>query len=166
MLPQPHYRRHRTAGLVSVVLFGSLCLGLIPASCSSPASPSSQVSPEPQACSAVGSASTLRILLEGEKLQAYTMEASTAEGDVYRVQCAATSLPALPSFSRVSGICDETGVTFYAFTPDEVTITLVWNHNRRSQWFKPVYETYWPDGPQCDSYRDGTIHFTIPRTDS
>jgi hypothetical protein len=147
MLPQTFCRRGLNTGMVSVVFLCSLCVGLIPAGCG--------------ACSAVMYMDTLEVILGGSRPRVYTLEVSAPGGQPHRVECGSNIMPA-PSMSEAYGICQDNGAVFYNFSPDEMTITLLWDNHRVSQTFKPSYETKWPDGPSCQSFRVGRVSLTIP----
>jgi hypothetical protein len=150
---QKTFRRHGLrAGIVSVVLFCSLCVGLIPAGCG---------------CPAIGCQDTLVVILEGSPPQAYTIEVSVPDGQTHGMQCGINHPPAT-FFAEVTAIwlnnCG--GVELRNFAPGEVTITLLRNNDRISQTFQPSYETLSPGGSGCVECRRGKISLTIPPADT
>jgi hypothetical protein len=149
MLRQTLYRRGLNTRLVSVVLFCSLCVGVIPAGCRGCGA---ALPPHPD---------TLEILLEGSLPWAYTLEARVPGGQTLTVECIRNTLGPVPGGPGAYGTCQGNGVMFYHFTPSELTVTLLWDTHRMSQTFKPSYATTWRED-RCQMYRVGSVSLTIP----
>jgi hypothetical protein len=148
MLRQTLYRGLNTRQ-VSVVLLCSLCLGLTLGGCGG--------------CPAILRPNTLEIILEGAIPRAYTLEVSVPGGKPYTLECGSNTASAVPRAApEPYGFCQDKGVMFYYFAPDEMTITLLWDSQRISQSFKPTYATQWPDGVFCQRVRVGSVSLTIP----
>lgn len=49
----------------------------------------------------------------------------------------------------VSSRCEENGYSFVSFTPNEVTLSVYWNGKKKETTVKPIYEVYYPNGPNC-----------------
>jgi hypothetical protein len=149
---QQVFCRCLTRGLVSLVLFWSLCIGLILTGCG---------------CTAMGCTNTLWVMLEGGLPLAYTLEISVPEGKTLNMHCEGTTTTVTSnSLPEVSAECHWEpwrGAILSNFAPSEVTITFLGNNDRISQTFQPSYRSFQPNGPNCGpECRSGQVSLTLP----
>lgn len=149
MLQQTFHRHGLSAGMVSAVLFCSLCLGLIPAGCG---------------CAPIGCGPSLQVKFEVSVPQTYDAEVSIPTGQMIRMHCAGNSTHIVSSsLPEVPAMCLwNEGLTFDNFMPGEMTVTLRSGNHRVSQTFKPTYESYQLDGSCGPACRTGKVSFTTP----
>jgi len=117
-------------------------------------------------CTVADCGVTLSVSFNGRIPEDYLLTAVTPEGQVMSVRCL-NGMGQYPRdyFPRESyPVCTPTGVDFIKFAPDTVTLSLNWEEQRLSaQTFQPVYDTHYPNGPNCEpACRVGQIALTLP----
>jgi len=147
---------HATVSLV----FGIACI-LTPTPLAQP----STSPPIVKTCTVEGCGVTLTVTLSGAVPDDYVLGAVTPDGEKMSVHCVnGSGQYADDHFDRISyPVCEQGRVTFVRFSPDEVTITVSWDGEKVSQSFKPVYESEYPNGPEClPECRIGQVTLIIP----
>jgi hypothetical protein len=62
-----------------------------------------------------------------------------------------------------SAICWDKAVSFYSFSPSELTVSVYWSDKIKSKTVKPVYESWYPNGQGCEpTCQSSTINIEIP----
>ena len=128
-------------------------MGLIPASCGR------------GPCTLMGCGHSLQVQFVVGVPQTYDVEASVPGGQTLRMHCEGNaSRVTANSFPEAQAMCLlNEALAFQNFTPDEVTITLLAGNHRVSQTFKPTYESYYANGPNCGpECRAAKVLFTTP----
>ncbi len=174
-MPQQAFRRRSLKiGIISTVLFCSLCVGLILAACGqragTGAAPTAAVGAAaaepiatPRVCSAVGCGYSLQVKFEVTVPQTYDVEVSVPGGQTLRMHCEGNSTEVIHSgLPEVVPTCLwNEGLEFYNFTPNELTLTLLAGNHRISQTFQPNYDSYYVNGPKCGpECRAAKVSFT------
>lgn len=105
-----------------------------------------------RACTLIGCAGGLTVILDGAGASRVTSVAVSATGDSTRVQACNTATP-----------CAGTqGVFFFDFTPDTATIRVVTDSGTATFTVVPAYAVSYPNGKACGpECRNGTVHVAV-----
>ncbi len=138
--------------LTALTLFGC---GIFPAS------------PTPfdvRTCTAVGCGFTLRIELNGTVPPDFVLSVSDSTGEMASIHCLnGTTVYDAQSKTGNPAICEQSGVSFLDFAPQQAIITLRWEGGDATQSFRPEYKTFRPNGSQCEpECRTATVIFLMP----
>ena len=154
----------RMNGYHFIKKFGFFCLILITVllgGCKPPTTQSATMVP----CTEAGCGTGLTLVFSGAVPSEFIMEAITPAGEKLEAHCI-QGVGQYPEdyFSRSPrATCMQSGVEFFQFSPEEVSITLKWGDNQLSQTFKPTYTFYYPNGSGCMPVCSrGQITFVIP----
>ena len=115
-------------------------------------------------CTQMGCRDTLVVNLSGNVPETFTIEATGADQSQLRATCSRGETAS----SGIEGgglqvVCSPTSVTFFNFTPEEVTIKLAWETGEASELFRPTYASFRPNGPDCPpECRSGKVELRIP----
>ena len=112
-----------------------------------------------QGCTMIGCFETLAIEFEGFQPETYSVEVSSPSMETVRFECPT------PGASNASGftMCTPNGVNLSEVSPDDITVKVSWEGGSKTETFHVSYETYQPNGPQCEpTCRSGKVTMTLP----
>ena len=126
-----------------------------------------RASPPPydaRTCTAIGCGFTLRIEIRGNMPSDFVLTASDSTGESANVHCMnGTTINDSQAAPGKTAICEQSGVSFLDFAPQQGTITLKWEGGEVAQSFQANYKTFRPNGPQCEpECRTATVIFLMP----
>jgi hypothetical protein len=91
-------------------------------------------------CTEIGCFDGLTVQLQGSIPAAFSVEATAPGGETTVVVC--------PE-GGAGVVCGVDQLVFEGFTREEVTITISWDGGSLTETFRPAYETFRPNGPDC-----------------
>jgi hypothetical protein len=100
-------------------------------------------------CTLMGCFDSLEIILFGEPPQDYTLQVTSNTGETRRATCTLGEDKYSDTYPATT-ICRNTSVTFYDFSPSQVTIEITWQGGSFSTSGHPSYESVRPNGRFCD----------------
>lgn len=99
------------------------------------------------------------VTLQGQVPNAYVLEATSPDGTTVSATCNRDTL-AEDRWPAESD-CQDSGVVFIDYAPEEVKIRLLWEGREFTQTYQPTYEITRPNG-SCDTCKSSSITVLIP----
>lgn len=109
-----------------------------------------------KACTLIGCESGLSISLEGVKPEQYNFQVNTPDQKTYTGNC--------PS-EVFSGTyrCEANGFWIGGLQENGLTVTVAWSSNKVTQVLHPTYQTFRPNGPDCEpECKNGAASIQLP----
>lgn len=111
-------------------------------------------------CFLIGCLGALVVTFNGKIPEKYSITIISVDGETRQIECR----KGISSELRfVGNECFDSGVRFWQFSPDKLTVTIKWDDGSYSEVFKPIYDVRYPNGPRCRGVcKNGAISITLP----
>lgn len=105
--------------------------------------------PPHRGCTLIGCSDSLTLDFSRSLAYPYTVDLTGNSGEAAHITCSAQGPGEISTSGQVTATCNANSLTVNQFTPRQVSIKLTWPSGSYTTSTRPVYDTYQPNGPDC-----------------